>query len=41
MPREAVAVGAVDEVLTLADIPARVVARLNAVERPARRSSRG
>ena len=40
MPREASAVGAVDEVLPLADIAARVVARLSAAERPVPRSSR-
>ena len=39
MPREAVAVGAVDEVLPLSDIAGRVVARLAAAERPALRSS--
>jgi two-component system chemotaxis response regulator CheB len=41
MPREAVALGAADEVLPLTDIAARVVARLSAAERPALRSSRG
>lgn len=40
MPREAVAVGAVDEVLPLPDIAGRVVTRLAAGERPALRSSR-
>ncbi|CAG0945948.1 Protein-glutamate methylesterase/protein-glutamine glutaminase [Gammaproteobacteria bacterium] len=39
MPREAVAIGAADEVLPLPDIAGRVVARL-ASERPALRSSR-
>jgi len=40
MPREAVAVGGVDEVLPLPEIAGRVVARLAAAERPALRSSR-